>query len=80
MCEVHLVADVDEERSASAELICGECSGAITAGERYRHVEGALDDGSAERYAYRAHEDCYQLAYLDVGPEGCFTYGGAAPV
>lgn len=77
MCEVHLVPENDETRKAAEVRTCGECGGLIELGQEFRLVEGPLDDGSGDRYRYEAHEECYALSTYDVGPEGCFTYGGA---
>ena len=77
MCDVHLVPDIDEVRVASAPVVCGECEKLIPAGEKFRFIAGPLDDGSGERYQYRAHEECHEWSKLDVGEDGCFQYGGA---
>lgn len=77
MCEVHLVPEKDELQKAVVPGICGECGRPIEVGQDLRLVEGSLDDGSGDRYRYEAHEECCWLSVDDVGPEGCFTYGGA---
>lgn len=67
----------NELRKAAVPSVCGECDKRIRVGQDVRLVEGPLDDGSGERYRYEAHEACYLDAVYDVGPGGCFTYGGA---
>lgn len=78
MCDVHLVPEIEELRKAEIPFNCADCKRQITFGEEYKHIEGSLDDGSVDRYLYRAHEECYILA-IDAGCEsedGCFTYEG----
>jgi hypothetical protein len=80
MCEVHLAPDVSELRTAERRLKCGECARSIRKGTEYRYIDGALDDGSTERWRYVAHDDCYQLSMCDLTDDGCFIFGGARPV
>jgi len=77
MCDIHLVEKINEERTAASPIRCDSCGKKIKAGERYRHVEGHLDDGSPGRWAYMAHEDCYWADLGDVHEDGCFTWSGA---
>jgi hypothetical protein len=80
VCQVHLVPEIDELRVAAEPFKCGECRRKVKAGKPYRHIEGPLDDGSPERWVYKAHDDCYQLCVSDVGEDGCFHYGEAQPL
>jgi hypothetical protein len=80
MCDrLHLVPDVEETRVATVRLRCCECRRGISRGKKFRYVEGVLDDGSAKRFVYRAHEECYYEAVqdtpLDPDNDGCFVYG-----
>lgn len=75
MCRVHLVPEIDELRRALKLFSCDECGRLVQRNSMYRHIEGALDDGSDRRHRYRAHEDCYSWAIFDVGKDGCFRYG-----
>lgn len=52
----------------------------IRKGTEYRYIEGALDDGSMERWRYVAHDDCYLLSTSDLTDDGCFLFGGARPL
>jgi hypothetical protein len=80
MCEVHLVPEVEEVRVAETHFTCGECDEPVPAGKKYMHIEGPLDDGSSQRWLYRAHEECWSLSVSDVGEDGCFQYGRAEPI
>jgi len=41
MCDVHLIEEVNEERTATAPIRCVACRKKIKAGERHRRVERA---------------------------------------
>jgi len=78
MCLAHLVPDVDELRTSGTIVRCGECLCDIPAGDLFRYIQGQLDDGSPGRWAYIAHDICYDLSTLDSeDSDGCFVYGGA---
>ena len=81
MCLVHMVPEVDDLRISTVTERCGECEDDSPPGEAFRYIEGPLDDGSGERWAYIAHDDCYSLSTSDSDDnDGCFVYGGARPV
>ncbi len=77
MCDVHLIEEINEERSALKAIRCSSCKRTIMKGARYQHVEGHLDDGSPGRWVYAAHEDCYTYDCYEVNEDGCFTWTGA---